>query len=80
MGPGGDRPAVSGGAATWAAPHDRQDVSAFYRIVVVLLVILCLAAFLDGVAVLARAKSGLAGIIIGVAWFLRLISHFDLRW
>ncbi len=47
---------------------------------VTLLVVLGLPAFLDGFAVLTRPQPGLAGIMIGVLWVLRLLSHFDLRW
>ena len=43
-------------------------------------VLVALAALLDGVALLARAEPGLSGLGIGVLGILRLISHVDLRW
>jgi len=49
-------------------------------VAVILLVVLARAAFLDGLAVLARPKPALAGIMIGALGDLRLLRHFDLRW
>jgi hypothetical protein len=49
-------------------------------VVATALLVLGLAAFLDRLALFARAQPGLAGVMIRIAGVLRLLSHFDLRW